>query len=130
MNGQPKPAFYGAVGLVVVALIAFAIYRSDIFAPAAKKADVGTIDPKEIPGGQNAEHPDAGPALMAKEYTFRPRQERLPDPPGAGAYPALEKTDNTVKFALNVWAGWGPIILANDGFDPKHVWKTADGKEF
>jgi NitT/TauT family transport system substrate-binding protein len=35
-----------------------------------------------------------------------------------------------VKFALNVWAGWGPIILANDGFEPKHVWKTSDGKEF
>ena len=33
MDGQPKPAFYAVVGLVVVALIGFAIYRSDIFAP-------------------------------------------------------------------------------------------------
>ena len=24
--------------------------------------------------------------------------------------------DNTVRFALNVWAGWAPIILANNGF--------------
>jgi hypothetical protein len=129
MNGQPKPAFYAAVGLVIVALIAFAIYRSDIFAPAPKaNPNVGNIDPQQLPA--NAEHPDPGPDLMAKEYKFRPRQERLPDPSGVGAYTALDKTDNTVRFALNVWAGWGPIILANDGFKPAHVWKTADGKEF
>jgi NitT/TauT family transport system substrate-binding protein len=129
MNGQPKPAFYAAVGLVVVALIVFAIYRSDIFAPAPKQnPNVGTIDPKDLP--VNAEHPDPGPDLMAKEYKFRPRQERLPDPSGVGAYTALDKTDNTVRFALNVWAGWGPIILANNGFKPGHVWKTQEGKEF
>jgi NitT/TauT family transport system substrate-binding protein len=139
MNGQPKPAFYVAVALVVVGLIAFAIYRSDIFAPAAKKnPDVGKIDPQQLnPQGQkdqdipaNAEHPDQGPDLMAKEYKFRPRQERLPDPPGAAAYTPLDKTDYAVRFALNVWAGWGPIILANNGFTPGHVWKTPDGKEF
>ena len=129
MNGQPKPAFYGAVALVVVALIAFAIYRSDIFAPAPKQnPDVGSIDPKQLP--TNAEHPDPGPDLMAKEYKFRPRQERLPDPSGVGAYASLDKNDNTVRFALNVWAGWGPIILANNGFKPGHAWKTPDGKEF
>ena len=115
MNGQPKPAFYATVGLVVVALIAFAIYRSDIFAPAPKpNPNVGKIDPGQIDHGQidhgqlpaNAEHPDPGPDLMAKEYKFRPRQERLPDPSGVGAYTALDKNDNTVRFALNVWAGW------------------------
>jgi NitT/TauT family transport system substrate-binding protein len=129
MNGQPKPAFYAAVGLVVLGLIAFAVYRSDIFAPAPKpNPDAGKIDPNELK--TNAEHPDSGPALMAKEYKFRPREERLPDPPGVGAYDSLEKTGNTVKFAINVWAGWGPIILANQGFEPGHVWKTPDGEEF
>jgi NitT/TauT family transport system substrate-binding protein len=130
MNGQPKPAFYGAVVVVIIALVAFAVYRSDIFAPAPKQQDIGKIDPKQLPPPPTAEHPDAGPALMAKEYTFRPRQERLPEPPGAAAYKPLDSTGNTVKFALNVWAGWGPIILANNGFESKRVWKTADGKEF
>jgi NitT/TauT family transport system substrate-binding protein len=131
MNGQPKPAFYAAVALVVLGLIGFAVWRSDIFAPAAKKLDLGKIDPKELSGQEpHAEHPDAGPDLMAKEYKFRPRQERLPDPAGVGAYTPLDKSDNTVRFALNVWAGWGPIILANNGFKPEHVWKTSDGKEF
>ena len=35
-----------------------------------------------------------------------------------------------MRFALNVWAGWGPIILANNGFKPGKVWKTPDGEEF
>ncbi|MSR56653.1 MAG: hypothetical protein EXS05_03140 [Planctomycetaceae bacterium] len=146
MNGQPKPTFYIAVAVMVLALIGFAIYRSDIFAPAAKPvAGDGKIDPNKLGnplgGGQsgaggggenavNAEHPDAGPQLMAKEYNLRPKQERLPEPAGAADYVSLSKTDNTVKFALNVWAGWGPIILANQGFQPGHVWKTPDGKEF
>src|SRR5438309_5360550 len=129
MNGQPKPAFYAAVGLVVVALIAFAVYRSDIFAPAPKKnPDAGTINPKELT--TSAEQPDPGPTLMAKEYKLRPREERLPDPSGVGAYTPLNRTDNTVRFALNIWAGWGPIILANHGFTPGHAWKTPDGKDF
>ena len=62
-----------------------------------------------------------------KEYAFRPA-ERLPEVKGISAYKALE--NNTVRFALNVWAGWGPIIFANNGFKPGKVWKTPDGKEF
>ncbi len=128
MNGQPKPAFYLAVAAVVLGLIAFAAYRSDIFAPKAKPKANAPIDAKEL--SAQAEHPDEGPALMVKEYKLRPRGERLPDPPGAGAYTSLDKTGNTVRFAINVWAGWGPIILANNGFAPGHVWKAPDGKEF
>lgn len=129
MNGKPTPIFYLAVGATVLALIGFAIYRSDIFAPAPKKnPDAGGIDPKQLTA--HAEQPDPGPTLMAKEYKLRPRQERLPDPSGVGAYTPLDKTDNTVRFAMNVWAGWGPIILANKGFQASHVWKTPEGKEF
>lgn len=135
MNGKPKPGFYIAVVLMIAALIGFAIYRSDIFAPAPQKnpggnagGDGTAIDAKELTS--HAEQADEGPQLMAKEYSFRPRQERLPDPAGVGAYTPLDKSDNTVRFALNVWAGWGPIILANQGFQSGHVWKTADGKEF
>jgi NitT/TauT family transport system substrate-binding protein len=38
--------------------------------------------------------------------------------------------DNTVRMALNVWAGWAPVIFANNGFKPGKVWKTPDGKTF
>jgi len=26
--------------------------------------------------------------------------------------------DNTVVFPINVWGGWAPIVMANNGFDP------------
>ena len=38
--------------------------------------------------------------------------------------------DRTVRFAMNVWAGWAPIILANNGFKAGKVWKTPGGKDF
>ena len=126
MNGQPKAPFYAALFVVVAGLLAFAVYRSDIFAPKGKVHEgAGTIDPKEL--GQTAEDKDSATVTTVKEYSFRPA-ERLPDVKGTSAYKALN--ENTVRFALNVWAGWGPIILANEGFKPGKVWKTAKGEDF
>ena len=128
MAGQPKAPFYVALGLVVAGLVAFAISRKDVLAPREKVENGGQptkLDPKEL--GQQGEASDATSVATVKEYKFRPA-ERLPPIKGTSAYKPLE--DNTVRFALNVWAGWGPIILANEGFNPGKIWKTADGKEF
>jgi NitT/TauT family transport system substrate-binding protein len=128
---QPKPAFYVALLLVVGGLIAFAAYRADIFAPAGNDQPQGgqDIDPGELglPGGEAVEASDAQSVTTVQEYTFKP-SERLPEVRGTGAYSPLE--DNTVRFALNVWAGWAPIIYANNGFRSGKAWKTPDGKEF
>jgi NitT/TauT family transport system substrate-binding protein len=125
--GQPKPAFYVAVGLVVIGLIAFAAYRSDIFAPKpTRPADQGKIEPKDL--GVKAEDPSNVTAVTTvKQYTFRP-SERLPEVKGSAAYKPM--VDNTVRFALNVWAGWGPVIFANNGFKAGKVWKAPGGEEF
>ena len=129
MNGQPKPMFYVAVALVIAALVGFALYRSDVVAPKANPAGGDKIDPNEL--STHAESPDVDVNVTTvKEYTLRPRQERLPEPKGAADYTPLADTGNTVKFAINVWAGWSPIILANQGFKGEHLWKTPDGKEF
>jgi NitT/TauT family transport system substrate-binding protein len=127
MSGQPKAPFYLVLFLVIAALVGFAVYRSDIFAPKGKMQAPGgaPIDPNML--NQQAENKDATSITTVKEYSFKPA-ERLPEVKGISAYKAL--SDNTVRFALNVWAGWGPIILANDGFKPGKIWKTADGKEF
>ena len=126
MNGQPKTPFYIALFLVVGGLLAFAAYRSDLFAPKGNVHEgAGAIDPNVL--GQTAEDQDTSSVTTVKEYAFRP-MERLPDVKGTSAYKPL--ADNTVRFALNVWAGWGPIILANDGFKPGKIWKTAKGDEF
>jgi NitT/TauT family transport system substrate-binding protein len=130
MNGQPKLPFYIVLFLVIGGLIAFAAYRSDLLAPKGKVqapggGGGGTIDPSML--NQQAESKDSTSITTVKEYSFKPA-ERLPEVKGTAAYKALE--DNTVRFALNVWAGWGPIILANEGFKAGKIWKTADGKEF
>jgi len=128
MAGQPKASFYVVLALVVGGLIAFAWYRRDFIAPQGQQAGKnagGNIDAGELK--QPAESADSSSVTTVKEYSFRPA-ERLPPIKGASAYRKLE--DNTVRFALNVWAGWGPIILANNGFKPGKVWTGGDGKEF
>ena len=84
----------------------------------------GNIDPKEL--ANTPSRGDATSVTTVKEYSFKPT-ERLPEVKGTSAYTL---NDNTVRFALNVWAGWGPIILANEGFKPGKVWKTPEGEEF
>jgi NitT/TauT family transport system substrate-binding protein len=122
MAGQPKASFYLVLAVVVAGLVAFAVYRADIFAPKAKERAAGKIDPGQLGQQTKAESPDtASPSITTvKEYAFKPA-ERLPE---------IKGTSNTVRFALNVWAGWGPIILANNGFKPGKAWKTPDDKEF
>jgi NitT/TauT family transport system substrate-binding protein len=131
--GQPKPAFYAVLFLVVAGLVGFAIYRSDIFAPKGADANRGdqTIDPKELgpTGTGGAEASDGGAITTVKEYKFRP-SEKLPEVTSVSRYTPLADNDNTVRFALNIWAGWGPIIFANNGFKPGKVWKAPTGEEF
>jgi ABC-type nitrate/sulfonate/bicarbonate transport system substrate-binding protein len=38
--------------------------------------------------------------------------------------------NRTVRIALNVWAGWAPVIYANNGFSAGKVWRTPGGQDF
>lgn len=138
MAGKPTGLFYFALFVVVVGLVGFAMYQArDVIAPGGGDPVVnngdggGTgdgggdkIDIKDLAG---AEADDTSGITTVQEYTFKP-SERLPAVKGTAAYKKME--DNTVRFALNVWAGWAPIISANNGFKAGKVWKTPDGKEF
>ena len=126
MAGQPKAPFYAVVALVVAGLVAFAVYRADILFPKAKHQQQGKITLQDL--GQNAELAGGtAPVTTVKEYSFKPA-ERLPEIKEASRYKPMK--DNTVRFALNVWAGWAPIILANNGTKAEKIWKTSDGEEF
>ena len=134
MAGKPKPGFFIVVGLVVIGLVGVALWRTGILAPEGKKDPVsgGNITKDDLKnaqggGGGGAEAPDNQAPTTVKEYKYVVA-EKLPPIKGAAAYTPMN--DNTVRFALNVWAGWAPIIFANDGLKPGKVWKTPDGKEF
>src|ERR1044071_8219999 len=143
-SGKPKPAFFLAVLLVVAGLVGVAFYRfnakkSDAPATGSGKIDMGSIKQQaggsggsagsgQASGSGQAENPDPNSITTVKEYSFEPAT-RLPEVPGTADYTALGKP-RVVKFAVNVWAGWAPIIWANQGPKAKKVWKDGKGNDF
>src|SRR5580765_7800659 len=124
-EGQPKPAFYFAVMLVVVGLIGVALWRFGAIGPKSAVGQFTSDELKKLKGG--AEAPDNAGITTVKEYKYV-ATSRLPEVKGISSYTPM--ADRTVRFAINVWAGWSPIILANNGFKPGKVWKAAGGKDF
>lgn len=120
-SGSPKPAFFFAVLLVVLALVGLGLWRFGAL-PGSK---TGKISKEEMAVGTEA--PDTAGITTAKEYKYVP-EAKLPPVQGISSYKPL--ADRTVRFAINVWAGWAPIIFANNGFKAGKVWKTPGGKDF
>jgi NitT/TauT family transport system substrate-binding protein len=120
-SGNPKPAFYLAVFAVVIGLVALGLWRFGAL-PGSKGAKAGKDVMTSV-----TEAPDTGGITTAKEYTYVPAA-KLPPVQGISSYKPL--ANRTVRFAINVWAGWAPIILANNGFKAGKVWKTPSGQNF
>ena len=123
-NGQPRPVFYVAVFAVVIGLVGLAIWRYG-GGSGAGTGIFSSDELKQVAG--SAENPDSSGITTVKEYNFVP-SAKLPEVKGISSYTPMN--DRTVRFAINVWAGWGPIIYANNGFKPGKVWKTPGGKDF
>ena len=129
-NGsKPKPTFYIAVAVVILALLGFAMWRctgDKKDESGAAKGKEGYVDPDIVKKPVEADSPDG--VTTVKEYSFEPA--KMLDPvPGAADYKGLGKK-RVVRMAINVWAGWAPIIYANGGKGPGKVWKDAAGKDF
>ena len=124
-NGQPTRAFYAAVLLVVIGLVSLAIWRYSSQQGTGSGGQFSSEEMKQMAG--NAEKPDSSGITTVKEYNYVP-SAKLPEVKGISNYQPL--ADRTVRFAINVWAGWGPIIYANNGFKPGKSWKTPGGKDF
>lgn len=135
MNGQPKPGFYFVVLLVILSLVGYGLYRL--------KTPTSTDGPPPVTAGQDdsnggddapppasddsAEAPDTAGITTVKEYAYVPSQ-KLPDVKGVSNYQAMDA--RTVRFAINVWAGWAPIVHANGGFKPGKTWQAPGGQPF
>jgi NitT/TauT family transport system substrate-binding protein len=124
-NGQPRPAFYVAVLIVVLGLVGLALWRFSVIGPRSQDGQFSEDELKQMKGG--AEAADSSGITTVKEYNYV-AATRLPEVKGISSYTPM--ADRTVRFAINVWAGWSPIILANNGFKPGKAWKTPGGKDF
>src|SRR4029078_10382460 len=124
-NGQPRPAFYVAVLLVVLGLGALPRYHFGAIGPKSQGGQFTADEMNKMKGG--AEAPDSSGITTVKEYNYV-AASRLPEVKGISSYKPM--ADRTVRFAINVWAGWSPIIYANNGFKPGKLWKAAGGKDF
>jgi NitT/TauT family transport system substrate-binding protein len=137
-GGRPKTAFYVVLFFVVAALAVYGL-RGVLFpsAPSQQRQSQPPITPGDLqqtsttpatPGNTgDAEAPDSNAVTTVKEYNFV-ASEKLPPVSGVSSYEPL--ADRTVKFALNVWAGWAPIVLFNEGKGPGKVWTTPSGESF
>ena len=140
MAWQPKGSFWVVVWLVVLSLTGFAAWKWGLFDQVGGGGQ-NVVNPKGVAGDPAGgggddlaggfagltEAPDDTVPTTVQEYSFKPT-ERLPPVTGIAGYKKLEA--DTVRFALNVWAGWAPIIYANEGFAAGKVWQTPGGKPF
>ena len=124
-NGQPRPVFYVAVLIVVLGLVGLAVWRYGANGPGRQDGRISNEELKQMKGG--AEAPDSAGITTVKEYKYV-AASKLPEVKGISSYKPM--VDRTVRLAINVWAGWGPIIYANNGFKPGKAWKTPGGKDF
>jgi NitT/TauT family transport system substrate-binding protein len=142
MASQPKAPFWFAVWMVILGLVGLSAWRAGMLdslglgrprggqaaaRPAGGGAAPGPAGGEMPASGEVVEASDSAAPTTVKEYTFKPA-EKLPPVKGTSAYKPLE--NDTVRFALNVWAGWSPIILANEGFKAGKVWQAPGGKPF
>ncbi|HRX53805.1 MAG: phosphate ABC transporter substrate-binding/OmpA family protein [Verrucomicrobiales bacterium] len=128
---KPKPLFYVVLLLVVLGLVGYA-FRGTLFPSGAPPKGPQTssdtdLTPADLKTTGGTEAPDANVPTTVKEYNFV-ASEKLPPVKEKSDYQPL--VDRTVKFALNVWAGWAPIILQNGGSAPGKVWTTPGGEPF
>lgn len=134
-SGRPRGSFYVVLFLVVAGLAAYGL-RGYLFPKGGSEdrqdttpislGDIQTPPPAGT-GDSDVEAPDPNSLTTVKEYSYVPT-EKLPPVTGVSKYEPL--ADRTVKFALNVWAGWSPIILFNEGRGPGKLWKTPGGEDF
>ena len=125
-NGRPKPAFFLVMFLVVAGLIYYGVSRfGGVKLPGSGSGDA--ISPSDLANAKGPEAPDDASLTTVKEYSYV-ASSKLPEVKGTSAYEPL--VDNTVRMALNVWAGWAPVIHANNGLKAGKVWKAPGGKTF
>src|SRR5437899_2087848 len=107
--------------ILLLAVVSFGVYRWwDKIAPAGKSANP-SVDPnavkKAIEAGKLS--PDVMSKLLAGTNAVSLIGESaIPPVTGASDYDKPMKDGKlVVQFPINIWPGWAPIIVANNGLE-------------
>lgn len=115
------------ITIILLAVVGFGVYRWwDKIAPAGKSQQV-SINPQEMKKALDAAKPSAEKAAadVASKLLAGDKAVSLVDgsaiPPVSGVsdYDKPMKDGKlVVQFPINIWPGWAPIIVANNGLEP------------
>jgi NitT/TauT family transport system substrate-binding protein len=102
--------------IVIVGLIGAGIYFGFMKkgGPGPNPTGTKTIDM----GKMNIEAPDLKGITTVQKYEYVPQEKLPPVNPKAVSNYTWDKDKKIVKFPINVWIGWLPIIAANHGHKP------------
>lgn len=107
--------------LLIVGAAAGALYffRGSLFPEGKGPGGIDLDRFRNLSGAAEGSGPEAFDPkgiTTVSEYKYVP-QERLPPVKGVSAY-RWDPKEKIVRFPINVWIGWLPIVAANGGFAP------------
>jgi NitT/TauT family transport system substrate-binding protein len=112
MAAQPKPAFYIAVVLVVLALIGFAVYRFT----APQEDQTSTHTHRDGSSASSGEPTRPGtPSLPEDAAKLIVGVQEIPRLGPSGEY---KLQGDTIDVEISEWPGYAPLIWANGGLEP------------
>src|SRR5436309_3220005 len=119
-NGQPKPAFYVTVLLVVLGLVGLALWRYGAIGPGRGTGQISNEELAQTKGGVEA--PDSSGITTVKEYKYV-AASRLPEVKGISSYkPMADVRRKTIVLAQNSPSHYFVLnALINAGVQPAEV---------
>ena len=108
--------------IVLLAVVGFGVYRWwDKIAPAGRSSQV-SINPQEVKNALDAKKASADVAnklLAGEKAVSLVDGSAIPPVTGVSDYDKTMKDGKfVVQFPINVWPGWAPIVVANNGLEP------------
>ena len=108
--------------LIFLGFVGFGVYRWwDKLAPSAP-AHTGSIDTKKIQDALKSDADVASKLLAGDKAVSLVDGSAIPPVSGVSDYDKTMKNGKlVVEFPINVWPGWAPIIVANNGMEPSEA---------
>ncbi|HXJ73767.1 MAG TPA: hypothetical protein VNM37_12975, partial [Candidatus Dormibacteraeota bacterium] len=107
--------------VILLAVVGFGVYRWwDKIAPAGRSSQV-SINPQDVKKALDAGKPSdvANKLLAGDKAVSLVDGSAIPPVTGVSDYDKTMKDGRfVVQFPINVWPGWAPIIVANNGLEP------------